>query len=159
MCFPSHFCSCMFELHSAEWCMCKVWHKKAVFTFIADGVNLANRANWLILRGGLTSTLLLWRITEATALYTVTGGSFQPRDQAPSKGHKKNGRGRKMIKVLRHKLVSFFGNWTESSLFSEIFSNFTRHSHKKLFEWNDWRSLEVNTFLLKLVDIWNVGPH
>ncbi len=24
----------MFELHCAEWCMCRVWHSKAVFTFI-----------------------------------------------------------------------------------------------------------------------------
>lgn len=30
------FSSCwMFELHSAEWCVCRLWHQTAAFTFIS----------------------------------------------------------------------------------------------------------------------------
>lgn len=38
--FSSRSCSWMFELHCAEWCVCRVWNYKAVFTFTAESRNV-----------------------------------------------------------------------------------------------------------------------
>ena len=82
MCFSSCFYSWMFELLCAEWCICRVWHYKAVFTFICWKwkVSLCSLKIWVYnvyLQEWFVTSQLVWsQLWSSIQLTQVWCGNF-----------------------------------------------------------------------------------